>query len=120
MSAPVSQVPSRCPSPTSYSQPVSISSSNSSQGFGDWINWPPSAQGSPIETPLGPSWFSMSDMDSPTYSAEESSESDYQSIFERKKEILEQIQSIEFKILLQQRTLARLQQEKRELDSWFK
>ena len=120
MSAPVSQVPSRCPSPTSYSQPVSISSSNSSQGFGDWINWPPSAQGSPNEYPLSPSWFSISDVDYSTSSPEESSENDYQSIFERKKEILEQIQTIEYKILLEQRKLASLQHEKSQLDSWFK
>ena len=55
MSAPVSQLPLRSPSPTSYSQPVSTCSSNSSQGFGDWINWPPSSQGSSIEYPSGPS-----------------------------------------------------------------
>ncbi|KAK8841008.1 hypothetical protein M9Y10_027845 [Tritrichomonas musculus] len=120
MSAPVSQVPSRCPSPTSYSQPVSTSSSNSSQGFGDWINWPPSAQGSPVGSPLEPSWFSISTEDYMTSSQEAYSENEYESVFQRKEEILEKIQTIEYKILLEQRKLAALNHEKLQLDSLFK
>ena len=118
MSAPVSQVPSRCPSPTSYSQPVSTSSSNSSQGFGDWINWPPSAQGSPVGSPLEPSWFSISTEDYMTSSPEVYSEDENESIFKRQQEILEQIQIIEYKILLQKRKLASLKREKSQLDSF--
>ncbi|KAK8900461.1 hypothetical protein M9Y10_002788 [Tritrichomonas musculus] len=117
MSAPVSQLPLRSPSPTSYSQPVSTCSSNSSQGFGDWINWPPSSQGSSIEYPSGPSWFSISTEDSCLSSPEAYSENEYESIFDRQKEILEQIQTIEYQILLQQQELASLKREKSQLDS---
>ena len=55
-----------------------------------------------------------------TSSQEAYSENEYESIFERKKEILEKIQTIEYKILLEQRKLAALNHEKSQLDSLFK
>ncbi|WP_295163610.1 hypothetical protein [uncultured Brachyspira sp.] len=117
MSAPVSQIPSRCPSPTSYSQPVSSCSSDSYQGFGDWIDWPPSAQGSPVEFSLSPSYFSQSTEDSVLSSPEDTSELEYQSILDRQRELLERIQSIEYQILIYQQELASLKREKSHIDS---
>ena len=50
-------------------------------------------------------------------SPEENSETEIQSIFDRQREILEHIQTIEYQILLYQQELAPLKREKTHLDS---